>query len=123
MIHIVFNSNLAEIDVFEAFNINSRTEGFKKVQGLGKETGDSYKIGKNIPRMAQSRQFLDKFQILLRNARRVAVIANVKVKHFSSGTLFSVESNGRGGLYGKYNVNVICLPWEHQRAPYEHIQR
>lgn len=87
---------LGEIDIFEAFNINVNTKGVTQVQGLAKEFGNAYKIGKSMPRMEQSNHVLDEIKSFLIRERRLVIIVNVKVKHFSFGTLFSVESKSRG---------------------------
>ena len=39
---------------------------------------------------------LDEIRSFLIREKRLVIIANVKVKHFSFGTLFSVESKSRG---------------------------
>ena len=87
---------LGEIDLFEAFNIDMNTKGFTQVQGLAKEFGNAYKIGKSIPRIEQPSHVLDEIKNFLIKERRLVFIANVKVKDFSFGTLFSVESKSRG---------------------------
>ena len=89
-------SFFTEIDIFKAFSISPNTNGVQKVQGLEKESGDGYKIDKNISRMEQSVHFLEKVQTLLTSERRMVIMANVKVKHYSSGTLFSVEPRSKG---------------------------
>lgn len=87
---------LGEIDLFEAFNIDENTKGFTQVQGLAKEFGNAYKIGKSMPRMEQSNHVVDEIRSFLTRERRLIIIANVKVKQFSFGTLFSLESKSRG---------------------------
>ena len=87
---------LGEIDLFEVFNIGMNTKGFTKVQGLAKEFGSAYKIGKSMLRIEQSSHILDEIKSFLIKERRLVFIANVKVKDFSFGTLFSVESKSRG---------------------------
>lgn len=87
---------LGEIDLFEAFNIDMNTKGFTQVQGLAKEFGNAYKIGKSIRRIEQSSHVLDEFKSFLIKERRLVFIANVKVREFSFGTLFAVESKRRG---------------------------
>lgn len=81
-----------EIDIFEVFNINVHTTGLKQVQGLANEAGNAFKIGKNIPRIEQPSSVVDEIRSQLIKEGRIAIIANVKLKHFSFGTLFSVES-------------------------------
>ena len=49
-----------------------------------------------MPRMEHSSHVLDEIKNSLIKERRLVIIANVKVKHFSFGTLFSVESKSRG---------------------------
>lgn len=96
MIKVYFFFILTEIDIFEVFDINVHTTGLKQIQGLGSEAGNAYKIGKNMPRIEQSNHVVDEIRTLLIKERRIVVTANVKVKHFSFGTLFSVESKSRG---------------------------
>ena len=79
------------------------------MQGLAEESGDAYEIDANIPRMEQSRLFLDKIQTLLSKERRVVVMANVKVKHYSYGTLFSVEPRTKGVHFAV--CKVIFVLW------------
>ncbi|KAJ7380253.1 hypothetical protein OS493_010968 [Desmophyllum pertusum] len=86
----------AEIDIFEAFSINLHTKGLKQVPGLAKESGNAFKIGTSMPRMEQSSHVLEVIKSLLIKQRRIVIIANVRVKPFSYGTLFSVESKSRG---------------------------
>jgi len=88
--------NTGEIDLFEAFNIDENTKGFTRVQGLAKEFGNAYKIGKSMLRMEQSNHVVDEIRSFLTGERRLILIANVKVKQFSFGTLFSLESKSRG---------------------------
>lgn len=79
------------------------------MQGLAKESGDAYEIDENIPRMEQSSLFFDKIQTLLSKERRVVVMANVKVKHYSYGTLFSVEPRSKGVHFAVCKVIfVLC---------------
>ena len=87
---------LGEIDLFEAFNINQNSKGFTQVQGPAKELGNAYKIGNSMPRMELPNHVLDEIRSFLIKERRLVIITNVKVKHFSFGTLFSVESKSRG---------------------------
>ena len=87
---------LGEIDLFEAFNIDTKTKGFTQVQGLATEFSIAYKIGKSMPRIEQSSHVLDEIKNFLIKERRLVFIANVKIKDFSFGTLFSVESKSRG---------------------------
>lgn len=86
----------AEIDLFEVFGINSNTEGVNQVQGLIRETGNAFKIGKHLPRMELSRQVLDTIRRMLIKERQIVVVANLKVKDFSHGTLFSMDAKISG---------------------------
>ncbi|XP_066021545.1 LOW QUALITY PROTEIN: cartilage oligomeric matrix protein [Pocillopora verrucosa] len=86
----------AEIDLFEVFGINSNTEGVNQVQGLYRETGNAFKIGKHLPRMELSRQVLDTIRRMLIKERQIVVVANLKVKDFSHGTLFSMDAKISG---------------------------
>lgn len=108
LLHVAAVSQMVkkEIDIFEAFSISPNTNGVEKVQGLDKESGDGYKIDKSISRMEQSVHFLEKVQTLLTSQRRMVIIANVKVKHYSSGTLFSVEPRSKGQVL--FSVWVTC---------------
>ena len=49
-----------------------------------------------MPRMEQSNHVVDEIRSFLIRERRLVIIANVKVKQFSFGTLFSLESKSRG---------------------------
>lgn len=91
--------SVAEIDLFEVFGINSNTEGINPVQGLYRETGNAFKIGKHLPRMELSRQVLDTIRRMLIKERQIVVVANLKVKDFSHGTLFSMDAKISGTFF------------------------
>ena len=91
-----FVSPQAEIDIFEAMDIKAYTVGLQKVQGLEGESGDAYKIKKNISRMELPSSYLEQMGFLLNNKRRMVIMANVKVMHDSRGTLFSIEPRRKG---------------------------
>lgn len=90
--------SVAEIDLFEVFGINSNTEGVNQVQGLIRET-NAFKIGKHLPRMELSRQVLDTIRRMLIKERQIVVVANLKVKDFSHGTLFSMDAKISGMFF------------------------
>ena len=85
-------------------DINAHTVGLQKVQGLERESGDAYKIEKNISRMELPSSYLEQMRFLLNNKRRMAIMANVKVMHNSRGTLFSLERR-RKGMNCLTNIN------------------
>ena len=91
-----FVSPQAEIDIFEAMDVNPHTVGLQKVQGLEGEFGDAYKIEKNISRMELPSSYLEQMRFLLNNKRRMVIMANVKVMNNSRGTLFSLERRRKG---------------------------
>ena len=99
-----FVSPQAEIDIFEAMDVNPHTVGLQKVQGLEGEFGDAYKIEKNISRMELPSSYLEQMRFLLNNKRRMVIMANVKVMHNSRGTLFSLERR-RKGMNCLTNIN------------------
>ena len=86
----------AEIDIFEAMDINAQTVGLQKVQGLEGESGDAYKIEENISRKELPSSYLEQIRFLLNNKRRMVIMANVKMMHHSRGTLFSLERRRKG---------------------------
>ena len=91
--------SVAEIDLFEVFGINSNTEGVNQVQGPIRETGNAFKIGKHLPKMELSRQVLDTITRMLIRERQIVVVANLKVKDFSHGTLFSMDAKISGTFF------------------------
>ena len=91
-----FVSPRAEIDIFEAMDINAQTVGLQKVQGLEGESGDAYKIEENISRNELPSSYLEQIRFLLNNKRRMVIMANVKMMHHSRGTLFSLERRKKG---------------------------
>ena len=77
-------------------DINAHTVDLQKVQGREGESGDAYKIEKNISRMELPSSYLEQMRFLLNNKRRMVIMANVKVMHNSRGTLFSLEPRRKG---------------------------
>ena len=99
-----FVSPQAEIDIFEAMDVNPHTVGLQKVQGLEGQFGDAYKIEKNISRMELPGSYLEQMRFLLNNKRRMVIMANVKVMNNSRGILFSLERR-RKGMNCLTNIN------------------
>ena len=78
------------------FGVNADMPGVAKVDGLMGETGNAFAFGEDLRRTERSQEMLQRINKLLLEHRQMVIMANVKVKALSYGTLLSAESRSKG---------------------------